>query len=263
MRFVNLTVTPPPPRPVVGMPLAREFNECVAMDLQQYSNGIWLLHLIDCATRFSASSVIRSKVSEVVMKHIFRTWVSIFGPPGKFLSDNGGEFSNEQFRDMCGAYNIIIKTTAAESPWSNELCERHNAILADAVTKTVEDTGCELEVALSWALHAKNALPNVHGFSSYQLVFGRNPVLPCLSNDKPPALEEIPADRQLSANILAVHSARAAFIQSECSEKIRRALRHNVRASQNVRFLSGDQVYYTRSDSPRWRGPASVLGQDG
>ena len=41
----------PPPRPVVGFPLAREFNEVVAMDLKVFSPGVYFLHMIDHATR--------------------------------------------------------------------------------------------------------------------------------------------------------------------------------------------------------------------
>ena len=253
----------PSPRPVVGMPMARQFNECVAMDLKQYGVGVWFLNLIDHATRFCASAVIRSKASDVIIREIFRIWICIFGPPQKFLSDNEGEFSNSSFRDMCETMNIVVKTTAAESPWSNGLCERHNGVLAETVTKTVEDASCDIVVGLSWAVHDKNALQNVHGFSPYQLVFGKNPKLPCLIDNNLPALEDLPADEQIAANLNAMHKARSSFIASESSENIRRALRHNVRPSQNSRYLTGDSVFYKRNDSHRWRGPGNVLGQDG
>ena len=41
--------------------------------------------------------------------------------------------------------------------------------------KIKEENKCEWEVALSWALMAKNALRNIHGYSSYELVYGINP----------------------------------------------------------------------------------------
>ena len=75
--------------------------------------------------------------------------MSIFGSPKKFLVDNGGEFNNEDFRSLCENVNILILTTAAESTWCNGLIERHNAIVAYTVTKTIEGAGCELELALS------------------------------------------------------------------------------------------------------------------
>ena len=135
--------------PTVALPLATEFNECEAMDLKHYKNDIWLLHLIDHATRFSASSVIKSKKSDVIIEQIYKIWISIFGAPVKFLSDNGGEFNNAEFRGMCESLNITVKTTAAESLWSNGLCERHNAVLADMLMRTLHECNCKLETALA------------------------------------------------------------------------------------------------------------------
>ena len=111
-------------------------------------------------------------------------------------------------------------------------------------------------------MNAKNSLHNVHGFSPYQLVFGRNPNLPCVLINKAPANQQ-PVIQQAAANLNAMHKARAAFMQSEASEKIRRALRHNVSSSVDTKYVTGDVVYYKRNDCSRWRGPGKVLGQDG
>ncbi len=56
--------------------------------------------------------------------------VALFGVPKKILTNNGGEFNNELVRDMAEQLNTIITTTAAESPWSNGIVERHNAVRA-------------------------------------------------------------------------------------------------------------------------------------
>ena len=80
--------------------------------------------------------------------------------------------------DMCHNLNINFTTTAAEAPWSNGLVEKHNGAIGEAVSKICEEVDCGIEVALCWALNAKNSLQNIFGFSPYQLVFGRNPNLP-------------------------------------------------------------------------------------
>ena len=120
----------PPTQPVVGLPMASRFLECVTMDLKFYKKYI-LLYLIDHATCLSASVVIPSKKPETVIKKIFQIWISIYGLPEKFLSDNRGEFANQEFVNICEATNINFKLTSAESPWSNGLVERHNLVLAD------------------------------------------------------------------------------------------------------------------------------------
>ena len=56
----------PPPRPVVGLPLATTFQECIAMDLKFYKKRT-LLHLVDHTTQLSSSTVIPSKDPDVVI----------------------------------------------------------------------------------------------------------------------------------------------------------------------------------------------------
>ena len=252
----------PPPRPVVGLPLASKFQECVAMDLKFYNKHI-LLHLIDHATRLSASSVLASKKTEKIIESILQNWIAVYGTAEKFLSDNGGEFCNPEFINLCEGFNITVKTTAAESPWSNGLVERHNQIIASMLDKVIEDTGCSIHIALAWSVNAKNSLDNIHGFSPYQLSIGTNPRLPTSFTDKPPALDFEPATKMIKQNLNALHKAREAFITSENSERIRRALRHNIRTTNNYVYTTGDSVYYKRANSKRWRGPGRVLGRDG
>ena len=38
------------------------------------------------------------------------------------------------------------------------------------VNKTMKEIKCDLQLAISWAVSAKNILKNVHGFSPDQLV---------------------------------------------------------------------------------------------
>ena len=152
---------------MAGFSLAKDFNETVSMDLKTY-NGFLFLHIIGHATRFSTAAVIRSKEKEDIIDKIFKHWVALFGCPRKVLSDNGGEFNNELFRDMTQLLNTHVLSTAAESPWQNGITEIHNAIISNMVDRILEDMNCSIEVALAWALSAKNSL----------MIFGKNPNLP-------------------------------------------------------------------------------------
>ena len=251
-------------RPVTGFPQATNFNECVAMDLKTWSfhDNVLLIHLVDHLTRYSASSVIRSKRKEVIIESIFKIWISIFGSPMAVLVDNGGEFNNGEF-SLCENFNINIKITAVESPWSNGLIERLNSVLGNIVSKMMsEEQGYSLNTAVAWAVSAKNSLKNVYGFSPNQLVFGKNPNFPSVMNNKLPALEGVTSSKIAAENLNVMHNARQAFIKAEADEKLRRALRHQVRTSSEVKFITGDKVYYKRRSDDTWKAPAVVIGQE-
>ena len=132
-----------PSRPVVGLSLAKYFNEAVAMDIKIWTKGgrtIYILYLNDVATRFTVAEVLLNKSKEAVINALITKWVGT-GPglPKKFLSDNGGEFNNAEFTDMCENFNVIECKTAAESPWSNGLCEWNHAVVDRMVSKMLEE----------------------------------------------------------------------------------------------------------------------------
>ena len=84
--------------PAVGLSIATEFNEIIEMDLKKFK-GKLILHVIDHATRFSAATFVTSKHREEMISALFKIWISVFGPPSKFFSDTGGEFSNNHFNE--------------------------------------------------------------------------------------------------------------------------------------------------------------------
>ena len=251
----------PEPVPKVGFPHAKYFNETVAMDLK-YFDGKIILHLVDHLTRFSTAAVSKPKEPKEIVSAIMRSWVSVFGPPQKFLMDNGGEFANETMIDFAENMNIRILTTAAESPWSNGLVERHNAVLAEILHKVRAENKVDLETALAWTINAKNSLSNVHGFSPVQLALGYNPQLPNVLVNKPPANCEPNHKDVIRKHFNVMKSAREAFIKAESSERIKRALKHNVYPSSSNKFVTGDKVFYKRKDSRRWKGPGKVIGYE-
>ena len=58
---------------------------------------------------------------------IIQLWMSIFGAANIFLMDNGGEFANDELRELGNQFGIDIKHTAAFAPWANGINERYHA----------------------------------------------------------------------------------------------------------------------------------------
>ena len=120
---------------------------------------------------------------------------------------------------FCENFNIKTKTTTAESPWNNGICERHNAIITETLLKVKGDW----EIALAQALSAKNSLINVNGFSPHQIVFGKNIKIPLIYVDQPSA--DLPENEVVIRHWNALHATRQAFITTESSCKLKLALR--------------------------------------
>ena len=122
-----------PPRPAVSFPLATQVNETVALDLKIYCT-CYMLH-IDHATRYSQVCFIKNKLSATIVKSVLKFWVGIFGSPKNFLSDNGGEFVNQEFIELVEKFNIEYSQPLQNL--SNRLYEKHNGIIADMIQKAM------------------------------------------------------------------------------------------------------------------------------
>jgi len=95
--------------------MASTYNETVAVDLHALEPGVWYLHAIDHFTRFSAGSIVTNKKPREIVKHFIHCWISGHGPPSRLFSDNGGEFNNQDMRDMAESFNIEVKSTTASA----------------------------------------------------------------------------------------------------------------------------------------------------
>ena len=251
-----------PARPVVSLPMASHFNEKVAMDLKLWKGG-YILHMIDMFTRLSVSVFVKSKRPQDILDKMLRNWIAVWGLMGSVLFDNGGEFSNEEMREAASILGIEVCTTPAQSPWSNGLCERNHQVTDRMLEMLVEDNPeTSLDVLLAWANMAKNSLQMYSGYSSFQLVIGHNPNLPNIMTGKLPSMEGKTCSEVVAQHINALHEARRAFVKCEADERVRRALRHQVRAVEE-RFEPGDRVMYKREGNNRWMGPGKVIFQDG
>ena len=157
---------------MVGFSLSKELNDTVRVDLKEIIGTKFFL-IINNATRFSAAAVVRSKRKEEIVDTFIKHRIAAFGAPGVILPDNEGEFNNSLFLNMTKQFNITLKTTAAESPWSEGMVERHNGTLAKTTEKLIIDSNNKysIDVVIAWVFNAKNNLHNCYGYIPNQLVF--------------------------------------------------------------------------------------------
>ena len=253
------TIRRAPPKPKVCLPLSSAFNECVAMDIK-FIEGNIVLHLIDTFTRLSTAAHLKNKAAPTVMEAIMEMWVSTFGRPKEIFSDNGKEFDNQQMHDLAAQMDINLKVTPVEAPYSNGICERHNAVI-DTLTRRVNmDTKCGFKTALLWAVNAKNSLHNIYGFSPQQLVFGKNNALPSILETKNLAtLNEHSASDIVANHMNALAATRKEFMKIERDTRLKRALKSRIPGFNNHALVQGDKVYYKRLKNKDFYGPGIVV----
>ena len=254
-----------PGKPVVGFSWSRVFNEVLSLDVGELEGRKFLV-IVDMATRYCQAYWIADKRPDTIIKTLIDGWFAFFGAPSKILSDNGGEFQNEKMRKMTERWNIKLLATAAESPWSNGLCEKTVGILKESMRKMRDEEDVSCKMALRWVVCARNCLVNNGGFSPNQLVFGRNPALPNLVGEEssnPASREKGTEEGFVRDTLNAIQKAREVFIRNESCSKLRIALNKNVREHKLEEAVVGDEVFYKREDEKEWRGPAEVVGVSG
>jgi hypothetical protein len=251
-----------PDKPAVAMLMAKDVNDTVSMDLKILKNGNYILYMIDVFSRFTVAKIINRKKPEQVIDTLMEKWVSVFGTPSKFITDNGGEFSNEEMQLAADKLNIIHNTTGANSPWQNGLCERNHATVDNILEALEQDySNIPLQTLLIWACVAKNSMLMVQGFSPYQIMFGRNPKLPNIITDPLPSWENEGISHTLTKHLEAMKATRKAFIESEDSKKLKLALEAKVRTN-NTTHHNGDWVYFKKAGNDGWHN-GKVVCQDG
>ena len=89
-------------------------------------------------------------------------------------------------------------------------------------------------------------------------MYSKNPNIPSVMTDNPPALEGITINSSVAEHINTIHS----YIHVELSGKICETLRHKIPTFSTV-FYRSCRVYCKRDDSNKWKCAEFVKGQDG
>ena len=112
------------------------------------------------------------------------------------------------------------------------------------VCMSMEDKSFEEKFKIVTKLHRQFAHPSARNLKALlktiQLILGIDPNLPSISSNKLPGMEDIEVSDILRKHLNTLHAARHAYVKSESDERIRRALRHPVRATK-VEFNQGGQ----------------------
>ena len=183
-------------KPKVGLPKSREVNETVCIDLKPVATILnkedsrHIVYMVDSFSNYTNAGISNSKEAESVAMISMRKWCLGGGglgyPSKSFFADNGSEFRKDFLEEISRKLNIKIQLTPSYSPWSNGGCERRHGAIDLTIKKLMDDDkNIKLEEALEHALWARNMEIGRHGYSPYQVVFGKSPTLPGITDGTP------------------------------------------------------------------------------
>ena len=215
-----------PPRPRIALAKANSTNEVVSVDLKEKGSR-YILYICNEFSGFMAAEVIPNKLPDTVLSALNRKWI-MEGPgiPSRgIFADNGGEFKNPQMKEAAAKYDISLSLTAARSPWSNGKNEREHYTCDLTIEKLMEDDpAMKLEDALRLAIYAKNMQVNKTGFSPRQLMFGRQGVIPGITDGTPASLEPVVENERFRKELISRQKAEELYRKYDSNERIQKLL---------------------------------------
>ena len=256
-----------PARPKVALPKANTTNEVVSVDLKERRDlGKYILYICDEFSGYMMAEVVNDKLPETIMKAFNKRWVR--DGPGiplrGIFADNGGEFKNPVMKQVASKYGISLRLTAANSPWSNGKNER-NHYTCDLITEKLmdEDATLSLSDAVSHAVNAKNMQINKTGFSPRQLMFGKQSVIPGITDGTPATMEPVIESDSFRRELVNRQKSEELYRKIDANERIQKILAQRTYGYTDLKYKEGDLVLFKENEKNRWSGPAVVTGMEG
>ena len=155
-------------------------------------NGESILGVVDAGSRWPEAFIMRSITSSQIIKCL-QFQFSAFGIPKQIISDNGPQFTSEEFKDFCQEWGIEHRRVTPYYPQANSEIERLFRTLMKTV-KLAHAEGKEWKAVLrKYLLTYRNTPHSTTKQSPASLIFNR-PI-----QDKLPTLPIQPTKTYLSA----------------------------------------------------------------
>ena len=163
----------------VGAPMDR-----VALDLlgpvPMSNNGnCYILVLVDCFTRWVEAFPIPDQCAETVAHKMVCDFICRFGTPLETHSDQGRNFENQLFQQVCQLLEVTKTRSSPYHPSGNGLVERFNHTLGSMIRSYLDgsDKDWDLYIPLLTAAYRAAVHPSM-GFTPNFLMLGRETATP-------------------------------------------------------------------------------------
>ena len=208
--------------------------EKVGMDLFTVK-GKEYIAVVDYYSQYIEISTLYSTTSKAIINHV-KSIFSRHGTPVQVISDNGPQFSSQEFKEFAKAWDFDHKTSSPHYPASNGQAENAVKIMKDMIKK-VASSGEDIYQALQ----VYRSTPLEHGKSPAELLFNRR------------IRSNLPVTKELLKN--QVHSSNVDKKKKELKKRQKQNYDKNVaplpklKVGATVRLQNMDKP---KSNKPQW-----------
>ncbi len=143
------------------------------------SRNRYILVIVDCFSRYVQLIPLKGLSGREVTQKVIRKWFCYHGAPECILTDVGGNFRSDAFKDACKLWGVNKIFTAPYNPQSDGQCEKTLGYLMKTLGFYVNDRQTNWDKLLDPIAFAYNSkVHSISGFSPHMLLYGRKLNLP-------------------------------------------------------------------------------------
>ncbi|XP_037773447.1 uncharacterized protein K02A2.6-like [Penaeus monodon] len=238
------------------------------MDLHSSTSGNrYVLSIVDHLTRYLQLIPLPCKSAETVAEAFINNFVTLFGPPRVIQMDNGSEFCNRLFQQVCSIIQTKMSFTTVYHAQANGMIERTNRVVKDALATLTEsrpDTWDQylpqVRLALNSSVHRSIREQPIYLMTGHH---GHFPLGP--TNDVTIAADSAKRfqERLQVARSVAVETSSRAREGWARNKRVRKHFQPNVGVLVWVKVHPGHRRGPGRALGDRWRGPARIMKRIG
>jgi len=227
----------------------------------------YVLAIIDHFTRYLQLIPLPNKEAQTVADAFIKDYVTLFGPPRLLVADNGREFHNRLFSQVCRIIRTQTHYTTRYHPEANGMVERSNRVVKDALATLIGEHPNDWDEKLPFVRLALNsAVHRSVGQQPLYLMTGRDGYFP------QGVTNEIDVDED-TAQVLRENLRDARIAAKDAARKAQQgwARDYNRRLRQRFDPAEGDLVLLRifrhggpgGALGPRWSKPARIVKKIG
>lgn len=175
----------------------------------------YILVLVDAFSSFSVAIPYRTKSSENVADAILH-WISLFGCPERWTSDNDTPFISETVSILRSLLGIRTDVAPTYSPTTQGSVERAVRTIKEGIEICLDANNADDEAPIDWPTLVKacifnsNSIERHGGVSPFEVMLGRKPTDPFLSTfgavEMVPAASHVEYVRKLRQHLATIHA---------------------------------------------------------